>query len=618
MKVYICSPNLTMNDTIDAEEFLKNCKEIFDVYIKDILYINSDIQIKQILAESIDKNDIFIFFNSEKGNYTTQILKLIKEFFDCQCRIWPIAMYSNWECRMPPSVLAKVQSFDVSCRNENRNPLKNNIKAISQILARKVIAQVLSPLYRDEVLYFISHRRIDGEHIAAKLADEFRLLTRERNVYRDVVNIAVGDDAQKDIDKNLCFSDVVIFLQTQESQYSDYIIKELCYALVNDIPVLWIQIDSASYSEMPIRPGDKPVLSYSSKDFDNPSRLEEIVDEIEEKCFSLIMNSSNQVFSYIEYLNDMRASGKVDLVCDVNSILAYYVKYVEANRDRYSSGEHCHYVQCYGRNPQKEDINKFMNRIKDNNKYDKYEKFFLLSNHGKVDISQKNGKFFEENFEDYLAYIESKIGKRYQQLNKRIIISGAFPDNDEIYKNSLIEALMIYSREIVKRGYTLVFGAHPTFQELIFKIGELYSSNVKYSIEMHMDKAYIHMYNKDTLEKQCALQLADGLHNMRENMICRKKGELLICLGGKIKNDKTQQGVDVEINLAKSVGMPVALVGTVGGRSSEYAYEVLINNDWSKLNNYNRTINEGLFYNVNHKLMAKRLLDCVEQEALSE
>ena len=127
---------------------------------------------------------------------------------------------SQWrthQSRRPPEPVSNKQRFDVSCRNENRNPLKNNIKAIAQIFARKIISQVLSPLYRDEVLYFISHRRIDGEIIAGKLADQLKLLTRERNIYRDVVNVAVGDDAQEDIDRNLEQSDVLIFLQTEEA-----------------------------------------------------------------------------------------------------------------------------------------------------------------------------------------------------------------------------------------------------------------------------------------------------------------------------------------------------------------------------------------------------------------
>ena len=99
---------------------------------------------------------------------------------------------------------------------------------------------------------------------------------------------------------------------------------------------------------------------------------------------------------------------------------------------------------------------------------------------------------------------------------------------------------------------------------------------------------------------------------MRENMICKKKGELLICLGGKIKEDKSQQGVDIEVGLAKCVNIPVALVGTVGGRSSEYAYEKIKIGDWSDLNQWDNGLNEGLFYNVNHRLMIRKLLNEIE------
>lgn len=125
----------------------------------------------------------------------------------------------------------------------------------------------MSPLYSDDVLYFISHCRKDGEQLASKLADGLRLLTRERNVYRDVVNVEVGDDAQKDIDENLKISDVLIFLQTGNAQYSKYIMKELCHAMLNDIPILWIQIDNAPYEDMEIRPCENPVLRYDSDEF---------------------------------------------------------------------------------------------------------------------------------------------------------------------------------------------------------------------------------------------------------------------------------------------------------------------------------------------------------------
>lgn len=612
MKIIFSRPELTMQKIEEATDFYDECTSILNMYVSNVYYISTVIQVKQLLAGKAEKDDILIFFTSEKGVYSDQILSLLKKYNNVQSRIWAIAMDSSPECRRPPEPVTDKQSYDVSCRKENRNPLKNNMKAIAQMFARKIVAQTLSPLYQDEVLYFISHRRIDGEHVAGKLADGLRLLTRERNIYRDVVNVAVGDDAQKDIDEHLKVSDVLIFIQTEQAQYSDYIIKELCYALVNDIPVLWIQIDGASYDKLQIHPGQGPILSYRSDEFDDKDRLEEIVDEVEDNCFRLIMNSSNQVYSYVNYLNELGNLGRIKLTNDDSSPLAYEIEYYEKTRDRYDIGLRKHYIQCFGRNPQERDIQRFVEKVKKEHQYDRQDRLFLLSNHGNRDRHVSEDKVVEENYDNYLMNLDNVFGVMRQQRNKRIILSGAFPDCDEIYKVSLLEALVVYSREIIKNGYTLVFGAHPTFQKLIFDIGDLYASDVKYSIEMHMEKAYIDQYNIEELQEKCTLILADGLQEMRENMICNTKGEMLICLGGKIKEDKTQQGVDIEVGLARKANIPVALVGTVGGRSSEYAYQKLVEGSWSDLNPWDKVLNENLFYNVNHRLMIKRLLELIE------
>ncbi len=611
MKVIFCKPQLTMHNTDNANLFLEACKEIFDRYIPDINYISNIYQINLLLSNSADRDDILVFFNAESGVYDDSVIKLINQYNNAQSRIWAIAMEKNPECREPPSPITEKQSFDVYSRNENRNPLKNNMRAIAQIFSRKIVAQTLSPLYRDEVLYFISHRRCDGEHITAKLADELTKLTRERNVYRDVVNVAVGDDAQKDIDRNLIISDVLIFLQTPDAHISKYIMKELCYALINNIPVLWVQIDDAPFKKMKIMPGDKPMLQYRSKEFDSELRLEEIANEIEENCFKLIMNSSNQVFSYVDYLRRLNEKNKIKLVDDINSVLAYKVEYKENTRDRYDSGMRKHYIQCFGRNPQNEDIQNLIKKTKETGIYEDNQRIFLLCNHGNREKIIADEKVIEENFDDYIMNLENVSGKEILKKNKRIIISGAFPDCDEIYKASLLEAVLVYSREIIKNGYTLVFGAHPTFQKLIFDIGNIYSSDIKYSIEMHMDKHFLKDYDMNELQRKCTLVLANNIEEMRKQMICNQKSEMLICLGGKIKDNKAQQGVDIEIALAQEAKIPVALVGTVGGRSSEYAYEKLINHSWSDLNNWNDDINEELFHNVNHRLMITKLLDLI-------
>lgn len=608
MSVIFINPKVTMENANDAIKFHDECAKLLNQYIPGVKYV---LNISQLLTERICKDDIFVFFTSEKGEYSQQLLNLLKRYNDKESRIWAVAMENTPECRRPPEPVSNKQSFDVSCRNENRNPLKNNIKAIAQIFARKIISQVLSPLYRDEVLYFISHRRIDGEIIAGKLADQLKLLTRERNIYRDVVNVAVGDDAQEDIDRNLEQSDVLIFLQTEEAKNSKYIMKEICYALLNDIPVLWIQIDDALADDLEIKPAEKPLLSYTSEDFNCKEKLVEIAEEIEEKCFQLMMNTSNQVYTYIEYLTDMDNGDSIKIQQTKNQQFAYEIQYKENSKDIYGDTIHRHYVQCFGRNPKKNDIEVFVNDMKENEFYNNNDKLFLLSSHGKRD-KQIDKKICEENYDDYIANIQNVMGFHNTSKNKKIIISGAFPDCDEIYKLSLLEAVLTYAKQIIKNGYTLVFGAHPTFQKLIFDIGKLYLADIKYSIEMHMDKAYEKDYDLEELNKQCTLILSDNLQQMRENMICNNEVLAVICLGGKIKDDKSQQGVDIEVELARQAKIPVALVGTVGGRSSEYAAEMIQSGKWNNINNWGRELNEQLFYNVNHRLMSKKILDKIE------
>ncbi|MBQ9610591.1 MAG: TIR domain-containing protein [Lachnospiraceae bacterium] len=600
---------MSINDK--AKDFYNGAKEIFDEYLTSYVYVDSLMQFNQICAGAIDKDDIVAFFTSETGEYSKTAIDFFEKCKRSQCRVWAIATEGNTECRTPPKPIDKYQSFDVASRNENRNPLKNNMRAIAQIFARKVISQTLSPFYRDEVLYFISHKRSDGEHLAARLADALRNLTRERNVYRDVVNVEVGQEAQEDIDKHLSVSDVLIFLQTEESSESCWIIKELSYALLNDIPVLWIQIDDAPYKKLDIIPGEKPSLRYSREEFDDANRLEEIVNEVEEMCFQLIMQSSDQVFTYIEYLSDMDKCNKIQMIPDEKSILSYNIQYKSDSVDLYADNIK-HYIQCFGRNPQKNDVDIFLQRMEDVEFCKNADNIFLLSNHGKRKDKYENGKFIEENYDDYIMNLENVTGTKRDFLNRKIIISGAFPDCDEIYKNSLLEALIVYSREIIKNGYTLVFGAHPTFQNLIFDIGRLYSRDVRKSIEMHMDSIHMNEYRNTGIEDKCTLIISDGLDNMRKKMISDNAADMLICMGGKIKEDIRQQGVDDEVKKAKDAGIPVALVGTVGGRSSEMAHEIITNSskyEWDDLNSWGKDFNEMLFYNINHRLMIKKLLE---------
>lgn len=160
MNIIFCTPELTMTDTVEAGVFFQECRAILESYMTNVQYISRPVHIRQLLAQEADRDDILVFFISEKDEYDESLIKLLRKYSDAECRVWSIAMKAEY--RMPPEPVVKKQSYDIPSRMENRNPLKNNMRAIAQLFARKIIAQTLSPLYRDEVLYFLSHRRSDG------------------------------------------------------------------------------------------------------------------------------------------------------------------------------------------------------------------------------------------------------------------------------------------------------------------------------------------------------------------------------------------------------------------------------------------------------------------------
>lgn len=141
------------------------------------------------------------------------------------------------------------------------------IGIIAKIFARKIIARVFPTCYCEESEIFLSHRRIDGEDITAKIYDKMLVQAKELTPFRDVVNVKVGDAAQEVIDERMENSDVFIFIHTARSAESDWILKELRFALLRQIPVLWVQIDNADVNILKIKPSDQPHLKYTTEDF---------------------------------------------------------------------------------------------------------------------------------------------------------------------------------------------------------------------------------------------------------------------------------------------------------------------------------------------------------------
>lgn len=597
----------------------KYANEFHDEVVRQLMqygvecYLVNDNNIQRTKRE-LAKEALILVYNEHCINRVcnSNVQKFLEKALECKAQIWPIAL--DRDARAPMGIISNKQSYDVWEQLRCRDLDEEYLITLAKIFSRKVIARVYPTCYCEKGEIFLSHRRIDGEQITAKIYDRILVQAREAAPFRDVVNVKAGDEAQPVIDEAMENSDVFVFIHTPESGKSDWILKELRFALLRNIPILWIQIDNADINSLRIKPSDSPHFQYSTEDFSKAEKLTVIVDEILEKSFELIMERSNQVLGYMGYIESMFG----DSLSAIDEKKMIYHISMERKGYHYPQRNIEQYYQLYGRAPSKNDVSK----LKDELENAKVDSVAILTNRV-VSSSIRDGVVFD-SIHDFCYYWDRYItGDKKRTEKMEIVISGAFPDSDEIFKQSLSDALVLFSKAIIRSGYDLTFGAHPTFQELFYEVvREIAPDDYKDRLHMYIsewflekgseqEKKYYQKYSLYVTDKKD--DLLHSLSEMRKKMIQRESVKALVCLGGKIKENKEEEGIREEIELAREFHIPVFAVGSVGGCSSEVAMEYK-KTGWDKLNNASAEINQNFLEGIDYYGMAKEMIQHITSQ----
>lgn len=612
MKVFIIEPRMTMAEVKYANEF-------HDEVVRQLMqygvecYLVNDNNIQRTKRELV-KESLILVYNEHCINSVcnSNVQKFLERALECNVQIWPIAL--DRDARTPMGIISNRQSYDVWEQLRCRDLNERYLITLAKMFSRKIIARVYPTCYCEKGEIFLSHRRIDGEEITAKIYERILVQAREATPFRDVLNVKAGDEAQSVIDEAMENSDVFVFIHTPESGKSDWILKELRFALLRNIPILWIQIDNADIDSLRIKPSDSPHFKYSTEDFSKAGKLTVIIDEILEKSFELIMERSNQVLGYMEYIESMFGAS---LSAIDEKKMIYHIS-MERKGYHYPQRNIEQYYQLYGRTPSRNDASK----LKDELENTKVDSVAILTNRV-VSSSLREGVVFD-SIHDFCYYWDRYItGDKKRTEKMEIVISGAFPDSDEIFKQSLSDALVLFSKAIIRSGYDLTFGAHPTFQELFYEVvREMEPDDYKDRLHMYISEWFLEKgseQEKKYHQKYCLYMtdkkgdLPHSLSEMRKKMIQRESVKALVCLGGKIKENKEEEGIREEIELAREFNIPVFVVGSVGGCSSEVAMEYK-KNGWDKLNNASAKINQNFLEGIDYYGIAKEMLQHITSQ----
>lgn len=608
MMVYLMNPSYTATNRATVQAFHTIVKRELDKYIVDNRVI-TDITMQRITQEMCG-SDVLVVYNETAGCATNpNVRDIVNVAIECSTTIYPVA--TNKQCRVPLEGISEKQSYDIEEELRKRNLGFEYVESIAIIFSRKIISMVLPSVYSETGTIFLSHRRVDGEEIAANLCDTITQGYQNSTFFRDVTSVEVGEEAQKEIDKAMGHSDAFVFLHTPLAHKSDWIRKELMFAIIRHIPVLWVRIDNALIDDFPFWPSENPHLEFKSSDFDSAESLVKISETIVNTTFELIMITNNDLYGDIAKLKKMEHVNIEDIDCSK----MLYSFTLDRRGYKYPQRAINHLVQFLGRTPTDHDISELSANVHTNmdSAIIVTNKIARMAAAGSVTI-EATQQFFDE----WNRYINGNIACN----GKEIIISGAFPDSDEIYKQTLTDALLIFAREVLKSGYILTFGSHPTFQELFFALSrEVLPSDSRDHLKMYISKFFEDKYKSQRMkfdenamlcETDMNQDLSGSLTLMRQAMIARDDVVGVICLGGKCRRNKSDEGVREEIDIAKQKGVPVFIVGTVGGCSSVVASEYE-KDSWSGLNSAPIELNKRLKDSIDYNSLAVDVLKTISE-----
>jgi hypothetical protein len=570
------------------------------------------------------KGDAIVFFNRADGTYPQAVLDFLHEAKDHKAEICPIALTKNH--RSPATVVSNSQSFDVVEELRQRGLTASQISTVALSLARELICKIQPTLSKSRMNLFISHRRLDGEEIAVSVYNQLRIRAQEG--FRDLIHVRVGQDAQTIIEENLRASDVVVFLDTPKAAESPWIARELEMALSENIPIVWVRFGpEKGRPELKVKPAGQPHLPLPDVGVADSAIAPVLVDKIIDLAFAVTRKAAENVLSQIHRVKQLVQESDLGMEMIDPRTLLYRIA-IPRRGFRYRQRAMTHLVQFFGRRPTDDDVARLWstaNVTSHDTGFETYDAAVLVGPiPGQIYADGDTRLEFIDSCDEYVSSLSQiAIGRATRNTNQPttggLIISGAFPDCEPLYQHQLTNAVHAIAETIFGRGATLIFGGHPTFQHLIFDMGKRRRpDDFQQAIHVYVSRYFVTPAQVPEMERNATVAAIPAergnrdlsLTAMRKAMISDPLAKGLVVIGGKTRATTGRQpGVDEEIALARQAGLPIFLVGSVGGRSAEIATEYSLNK-WSDApNKLAPEENEYLMSAIDYHDIANRILN---------
>ena len=612
--VYIVAPSLTSGHSPAAEAFAEALQRALSEYISV-----SVLQSARLLQTTEpDRGDALILFNRPDQNYDPAAVQLLERSLLKGASIFPVALEKAQ--RHPPALIEKRQSFDIVESLRQRALEPSQMQTVATVLARQVLSELRPTLSVEPMHLFLSHRRLDGEEITSQFHKLLQITAQ--NGFRDLLDVRVGEDAQEIIEARLRQSDAVLFLDTPKAGESPWILKELRAALSLQLPVVWVRIGPED-DRVPLSllPSGTPHFSFPNLDPASGAFTAAAVDEIIQKAFDI--HHRDYVDRLLDELRKLETLAAAQGIAfkRVDDRRMVYSICLPRKAERYRQRPQMHLLQLFGRTPTSKDIQNFAGCAKEAGFEPHpqlgphYDSAILLAamptrSNAHLDASGVH----TDSISDYVAEIQRELTPHTKRV-KRLVISGAFPDCEPEFQQNLTNAVHAMVESSLRAGIGISFGAHPTFQFMIFELAKrLRPSDHLSAVRMYISKFFVTESTINELRQEAEVRPLEAgddrtssLTRMREAMIRDPDAGALVVIGGKKARPGLPPGVDEEIALAREARLPVYIVGSVGGRSSELS-SAMDRTERNALNNLPDTAQTMLATSLDYGALAQLIL----------
>lgn len=586
--LYVLDPRLTGADTPQAADFLARAVERLELY-HPVTWIKDPVAIHMA---SPTASDGVILVNGDAAALADDVVTFLIRSANAGTLSFPVALDGSH--RLPPEPVAIAQSFDVVDELRRSSRPAERIDMAARSFARSVLSRVSPTFYRDKQRVFVCYRRADGEGIAAEL--DRALSARHELVFRDLVEIQVGDPASERIDEALARADVVVFVDTPRSGESAWVTHELAAALGRNIPIVWLRVGSEEdRPRLDVQPGPEPSMRASE---DGGLDFGELADEILDAAFDLVKRHVRTSMRAFDRLRAWAETAGAEIQTLDQRLLIYAVS-IDAPALLYPQRSRVHIVQLFARWPTQTDREVLASWLAEKGYLDHpvgcrgFDAAVMLRPvAGSVEAV---GEWSTIDAGDhYVASLEGRGWTIDSPMGPTLLLVGAFPSEPSTHEE-VIAAVRGLSSRWLELGGVIAFGGHPTFTPLILEAARvtLHESEPR-RILLFQSAYFVRTSLVELLGRYSTVvdvpagpSLDDSLSAMRRRMVGESNARLVVVIGGRTTEGGSHNpGVMEELDLARANGLPLFVVGGPGGQSAVIAEQQRSNaHPWEALGN---------------------------------